>query len=274
MDIAQIMNNLKNQKPLIHNITNYVTANDVANILLAADASCIMADEVEEVEEITSICDGLNINIGTIHTHKIDALFKAGIKANQLHHPITLDPVGIGASSLRRKTIKSLLENIHFDVIKGNISEIKAIANHTLTHGVDALQLDMITQDNLNEVIEFAKKTALSTNSIIAISSAIDIICDGQKAFVIYNGHPMMSRITGSGCMLSALICAYITANLDHKLEACACAFLHMDIAGEKAYQKMVDDHVGTSSYRTYLIDYISLLQADDIIKGAKYEIR
>lgn len=274
MDIELIMNNLKIKKPLIHNITNYVTANDVANILLAANASCIMADEAEEVEEITSICDGLNINIGTIHVNKIDLMLKAGKKANLLHHPVTLDPVGVGASLLRKSTIDSLMKNIHFDVIKGNISEIKAIAKNTLTHGVDAKEIDLINENNIDDVIDFAKTIAATTNSIIAISSPIDIICDNKKAYVIYNGHQMMSRITGSGCMLSALINAYITANPSHQLDACVCAFLHMDIAGEKAYLKMIKEHTGTSSFRTYLIDYISLLNAKDIKEGAKYEIR
>ncbi|MEZ3471008.1 MAG: hydroxyethylthiazole kinase, partial [Schaedlerella sp.] len=124
----ELLENVRNSHPLIHNITNYVTVNDCANILLACGGSPIMADDVEEAEEITSICGGLNINIGTLNQRTIPAMKKAGIKANELGHPVVLDPVGAGASRLRTGTAMNLLEHVRFSVIRGNISEIKTLA--------------------------------------------------------------------------------------------------------------------------------------------------
>ena len=124
----EMLENVRKTCPLIHNITNYVTVNDCANVLLACGGSPIMADDAEEAEEITSICGGLNINIGTLNQRTIPAMQKAGKKANELGHPAVLDPVGAGASKLRTETAKNLMENIQFTVIRGNISEIKALA--------------------------------------------------------------------------------------------------------------------------------------------------
>ena len=120
---------VKNAKPLIHCITNKVTMNDCANALLAIGGSPIMADDEAEVEDITSICQGLLINIGTLNQATIPSMMKAGKKANALQHPVLLDPVGIGASQLRYQTTQQLLKEVHFDVIRGNISEMKALMN-------------------------------------------------------------------------------------------------------------------------------------------------
>ena len=145
------LTNVKAKAPLIHNITNYVTVNDCANMVLACGASPIMADDKNEVEEITSICGGLNINIGTLNSRTIESMFLAGKKANELGHPLVLDPVGAGASSLRTETAKKLMQEVKFTVIRGNISEIKTVAgNATATQGVDANILDKVTEENLD----------------------------------------------------------------------------------------------------------------------------
>ncbi|MBR2382173.1 MAG: hydroxyethylthiazole kinase, partial [Anaerotignum sp.] len=126
--IKEMLENVRKTCPLIHNITNYVTVNDCANVLLACGGSPIMSDDVDEAEEITTICGGLNINIGTLNQRTIPTMHKAGRKANALGHPVVLDPVGAGASVLRTKTAKELIEDVQFTVIRGNISEIKALA--------------------------------------------------------------------------------------------------------------------------------------------------
>ena len=126
--MKECLENVRRKAPLVHNITNYVTVNDVANVILAIGASPIMADDREEVEEITSLCGGLNINIGTLNQRTIEAMHLAGKKANALQHKILLDPVGAGASALRTKTALSLMKEVHFDVIRGNVSEVKALA--------------------------------------------------------------------------------------------------------------------------------------------------
>ncbi|MBQ5877272.1 MAG: hydroxyethylthiazole kinase, partial [Treponema sp.] len=163
--------------PLIHNITNYVTVNDVANAILACGASPIMADDKCEVEEITSICNGLNINIGTLNQNTIESMFLAGKKANELNHKALLDPVGVGASSLRTNTALQLINEIHFDVIRGNISEIKALSGAKAnTKGVDASSLDEVTQSNLDDAVAFMKELASKNNCVVAATGKYDLV--------------------------------------------------------------------------------------------------
>ncbi len=268
------LENVKKKSPLIHNITNYVTVNDCANIVLACGASPIMADDKDEVEEITTICGGLNINIGTLNSRTIEAMILAGKRANELEHPIVLDPVGAGASALRTNTAKCLLEEIKFTVIRGNISEIKTLAGTSAaTQGVDANVADKITDENLDSAIAFAKTFAKKTGAVIAITGAIDIVCNEEKAYVIRNGHPMMAAITGTGCQLSAMTAAYVTANSKDTLGAVAAAVCAMGFAGEIAHARLTDLD-GNSSYRNYIIDAIYNMTPEQLEKGAKYEVR
>ena len=127
--LKECFDNVRKSVPLVHNITNYVTVNDVANIILACGASPIMSDEPDDVTDITSICSSLNLNIGTLHKSSIEAMYLAGKRANELGHPILLDPVGAGASALRTNTAVDLMEQLQLTVIRGNISEIKTLAN-------------------------------------------------------------------------------------------------------------------------------------------------
>lgn len=268
------LENIKKKSPLIHNITNYVTVNDCANITLACGASPIMADDQDEVEEITSICGGLNINIGTLNARTIEAMILAGKKANALNHPVVLDPVGAGASTLRTKTALRLLDEVKFTVIRGNISEIKTLAGiSATTQGVDANVADQITEENLDDALVFAKHFAKRTGTIIAITGAIDIVCSDEKAYVIRNGNAMMAAITGTGCQLSALTAAYITANPDHALEAAAAAVCAMGLAGEIAHDRL-SKLDGNATYRNYIIDAIYNMTPEQLEKGAKYEVR
>ena len=270
----EMLDNVREKKPLIHNITNYVTVNDCANVLLACGASPIMADDIGEVSDITSICGGLNINIGTLNKDTIPSMFAAGKKASELAHPIVLDPVGAGASSLRTDTANKLIDELDITVIRGNISEIKALAlGEGNTHGVDADVADAITEDNLDNVISFAKTFAEKTGDIIAITGAVDIIADAETVFVVKNGHPDLSRITGSGCQLSALVAAFITANPNNALKATAAAVVTMGLCGEKAHDRM-NALDGNSTYRNYLIDAIFNLTGEELDKGAKYEMQ
>lgn len=266
---------LREQKPLIHCITNKVTMNDCANALLAVGASPIMADDEAEVEDITSICQGLLINIGTLNQATIPAMLKAGKKANELQHPVLLDPVGIGASQLRYQTVKQLLQEVHFDVIRGNISEMKALMNmHTLSRGVDANEMDVLTDENIDENIAWLQQLSFKTGAVIAVSGAIDVIVDEKRAVVIKNGCCEMSQITGTGCMLSAIMTAFCTTQPDHLLEACAYVTSLMGYCGELARQKMIENHLGTGSLRVYLMDYLSMVNDDMMKEGMKIEKR
>ena len=269
-----IIQNVRKKVPLIHNITNYVTVNDVANIILACGASPIMADDEREAEEITSICNGLNINIGTLNARTIHSMKLAGKKAKELGHTVLLDPVGAGASTLRTKTALSLLEEIPFDVVRGNISEIKTLASGSgTTKGVDADVADAVTEDTLDQAVAFVKNFAKKSGSIVAITGAIDLVSDGEKCYVIRNGRPEMGKITGTGCQLSGVMTAYITANPDNKLEAAAAAVCVMGLAGEIGWGNMQEGD-GNSTYRNRIIDAIYNMSAKMLDQGAKYEIR
>ncbi len=272
--LYEMLNNVRKKCPLIHNITNYVTVNDCANVLLASGGSPIMADDKNEVEEITSICGGLNINIGTLNERTIESMILAGKRANALGHPTVLDPVGAGASALRTNTALRLLNEVRFTVIRGNISEIKTLAGASATtQGVDAGVADKVTDENLESAVAFAKAFAKKTGAVIAITGAIDIVCDSETAYVIRNGHPMMSSVTGTGCMLSAVVAAYVTANSDAPLKATAAAVCLMGLAGEIAHERLgaLD---GNASYRSYIIDAIYNITPDMLTKGANYEVR
>lgn len=268
------LDNVRTAHPLVHNITNYVTVNDVANVLLACGGSPIMSDDINDVEDITSICGGLNINIGTLNGNTIPSMIAAGKKANKLGHPVLLDPVGAGASRLRTETSLALLKEVKFDVIRGNMSEIKCLAlGSGNTHGVDAAEGDAVTDENMDDVIAFIREFSAATGAVIAMTGAIDIVSDDKKTYIIRNGNAMMSTITGTGCQLSGLTTAYIVANPDDKLTAAAAAVTSMGLCGEIAYGRL-SEMDGNSSYRNYIIDAIFNLTGEALDAGAKVEIR
>lgn len=271
---AEYLENLRRQKPLIHNITNYVTVNDCANILLACGASPIMADDPAEAAEITALSKGLTLNIGTLHQATIPAMLEAGRKANELRHPVILDPVGTGSSAMRTQTALQLLQAIRFAAIRGNLSEIKALAlGSGNAGGVDACEADRITEENLDAVVGFIKNFSSRIGAVIAVTGAIDIVADGERAFCIRNGHPMMRSITGTGCQLSCLTTAFVAANPEQPLKAAAAAVCAMGICGELAYKRLgpVD---GNATYRNYIIDAVYRLTPGQLEENANYEVR
>ena len=238
--LKTMLENVRAKTPLVHNITNYVTVNDVANVLLAAGGSPIMSDDADDVEDITSICGGLNINIGTLNKNTIPSMFLAGRKANELGHIVLLDPVGAGASRLRTDTANRLMREVRFDAVRGNISEIKTLCTGSgTTKGVDADAVDAVTEANLDDGVALVKAFARQTGCIIAVTGAIDLVSDGERCWCIRNGRAEMSRITGTGCQLSALTTAFLVANPEHKLEAAAAAVCTMGLAGEIAWANM-----------------------------------
>lgn len=273
---SKIINNVRNNKPLVHNITNYVTVNDCANILLACGGSPIMADDIAEVEDIVSISNALVINIGTLNSRVIESMVAAGKKANALGIPVILDPVGAGASKLRTDTTFRLLNEVKFAVVRGNMSEIKAIGNSNVnkTRGVDANVADSISDENVAEAVEYINSLSEKLSMVVAVTGAIDIVADAKKAYVIKNGHPMMSKISGTGCMLSSIIGAYCGANKGNIIEATAAAVCAMGLCGEHAYEKMKKNDDGTSLLKAHLIDFMSKIDANMLKEGAKFEIR
>lgn len=281
--INPIFENVQKKSPIIHTITNYVTANDCANMLLACGASPIMADDVEEAAEITSLCHGLTINLGTLNQNKISSMLSAGKRANELGHPVILDPVGIGASKLRTETALRLIKEVSFSVIRANISEMKVLISGIKnegkssnegrkTRGVDADFSDQITEENLTEAVLFAQASAQKLGAVVAISGAIDMVADQEKTYCIRNGHPMMRLVTGTGCQLSALTAAFAAANPNMPLEAAAAAVCAMGVCGEIGFRRL-GEMDGNASYRNYIIDAMYHLTPERLEKEARYEV-
>ena len=260
--------------PLVHNITNYVTVNDVANVILACGGSPIMSDEAEDVEDITSLCGGLNINIGTLHKTSIEGMFRAGRRANELGHPVVLDPVGAGASTFRTDTALSLMRELRLSAVRGNASEIRTLAEgRGNTKGVDADIADAVTENTLDEAVVFVKSFARRAGCIIAVTGAVDLVSDGITCYVIRNGRPEMGKVTGTGCQLSGIMTAYLTANPDSSLEAAAAAVCMMGLAGEIGWSRMKNGD-GNIAYRNRIIDAVYNMTGEELEKGAKYELR
>ena len=270
--LGTALKNVRKTTPLVHCITNYVTVNDCANALLACGGSPIMSDEPLDVADIQTICGGLVLNIGTLNAQTIEGMKVAGATVTKVGHPIVLDPVGAGASKLRTETAGMLLDNYDVKVIRGNMSEMKALAGAAAaTRGVDANPDDAVTDDNLAESAAFAKALAEKTGAVIAITGAIDIVADANTAYAIRNGVPIMGKITGTGCMLSCITAAYAVANPDMLLEAVVAAVAGMGVAGEIAATRMqpVD---GNASLRTYIIDALFNMNARALEAVARIE--
>lgn len=261
--IRELLSTVKKEKPLIHHITNYVTVNDCANIVLALGGSPVMADEIEEVPEMVSIASALVLNMGTLNQRTIKSMIAAGKKANELGIPVIFDPVGVGATQLRTKTADQIINEVDLAVIRGNMSEIKILAGiKTQVKGVDAT--DSTTLDGTEIAAQLAKKL----DCVIAITGAIDLISNGQRTFLLKNGHKILAEVTGTGCMTTSLIGTYSGITNDYLLAAIA-GVLTMGIAGEITYNDLgAKDGIGT--FRMKLFDSFYQLSEDQILKEAK----
>ena len=275
MDISTLgtaLDRVRATVPLVHCITNYVTVNDCANALLACGGSPIMSDEPRDVADITSICGGLVLNIGTLNERSIAGMHVAGKRAAELAHPIVLDPVGAGASALRTETATDLLDTLPITVVRGNMSEIKALAGASAsTRGVDVNPDDAVREENLAASATFARDLARMMGTVVAITGAIDIVADAKRAVAIRNGVATMGKITGTGCMLSCVTCAYVVANPDDVFDAVVAAIAGHGLAGEIAQRRMRPDD-GNGSFRTYLLDAICTMDAARLADGARVE--
>ena len=271
MEFQNALTAVRRGKPLVQCITNFVTVNDCANILLASGGSPTMAEHPLEVEEAVRKAQALVCNMGAID--KVEAMILAGREANRLGRPVILDPVGAGGTQLRRDTVKRLLEEVHFAVIRGNASEIRYLSGQQTTgSGVDVSEWDEITEENLPAAVDMAAELARKLGTVIAISGKIDVISDGKTTCVLRNGCATMARITGSGCMLTALIGAFCGANTDPFLAACS-AMAAMGISGEIAEEKRLRNGTGNATFRNDLIDAVFNLTEEQLEKGVHYEL-
>lgn len=263
-EVQESLKNLKGAKPLVHCITNYITANDCANAILAIGGSPAMADAIEEVEEMAIQAQALVLNLGTIANELIEAMIKAGKAANKTGVPVVFDPVGVGATSYRKKSAFRLLEEVKFSVIRGNMAEIKVLCGmESNSKGVDSVE-KVEEEESLN----IAKELGRKLNTVVAITGVVDYISDGERVITIRNGNEMLTRVTGTGCMTTALIGAYLGGG--SSAISCAVAGVStMGIVGEIAFENLKKNQ-GSGSFRVSLIDGIYNLKKADFKERGK----
>jgi hydroxyethylthiazole kinase len=247
---------IREQSPLVHNITNFVVMNNTANALLSLGASPVMAHAVEEVRDMVKIAASLVLNMGTLNPQWVEGMIEAGKAARQKGIPIVFDPVGVGATPYRNETANRILTECHPDIIRGNASEIMALVNtSSTTKGVDSTQTS-------TSALESARVLSKKSGAIVIISGAEDFITNGKEVTVIRNGVSMMSRVTGMGCTATAITAAFAAVNNDF-LKASAHAMAIMGIAGETAAQKAS----GPGSLQMYFLDTLFNLSNETIKK-------
>lgn len=221
---------IRRDSPLVHNITNYVVMNSSANILLAAGASPVMAHCGEEVEEMVSYAGALVLNIGTLQEDWVASMIRAARAANAKGIPVVLDPVGAGATRLRSEAVARIMGECAITVLRGNASEIFSLRSSDIrTRGVDS---SLAFTDGM---VDLAREMARDFRCVVAISGEIDCITDGQRVFRVSNGHPLMTRVTGTGCGLSAIAGAFCAVDPADPAKATAAAFGYYGVCGDRA---------------------------------------
>lgn len=275
--IPEALDEIQRKNPLTQCITNAVTINDCANAVLAIGGSPVMADDPAEVNDFVAIADAVVINIGNTNETQIKAMKMASEYADEINVPVIIDPVGIGIGELRTEIVSELLRH-DVAAIRGNMSEIKEIAKlagildtSNQVKGVDVCLDDVVTKDNLEDNGEIIKSLAKELKAVIIASGEIDILSDGETTIAILNGDDMMPRITGSGCMLTSIVGTCIGGS--DALMGSLIANLAMTIAGEHARAKVNELDLGTGSFRSFLIDYLSKTTGEDLISNAEIMI-
>ncbi len=262
MDVGEILERVRKEKPLVHHITNWVTIYDCANIVRAIGALPVMAHAPEEVEQMTGIANALVLNIGTLTVGLIDAMILAGRKANQKGIPIVLDAVGVGATDLRTNKALEILDEIHIDIIKGNSSEIAKLAGeNVVTKGVEATKVE-------KNLVLLAKDLAKKRKAAVVITGKEDIISNGRESYICKNGHDMMGKIVGTGCMAASVIGAFAGVEKDY-CKAAAAALVCFGVAGELAAKEAK----GPGSYKEDFYDEIYNLDKEKVNNMQKLEI-
>jgi hydroxyethylthiazole kinase len=244
MTPGETLRELRERKPLVHQITNYVVMNETANATLAIGALPVMAHAIEEVEEMASVAGALILNIGTLSSHWIDAMLVAGKAANRAGAPVVLDPVGVGATTLRTETAKRILDEVDVAVVRGNPAETAALA------GIEAEIRGVESLGAAAEGAELARAAARRLGTVASVTGAIDYVSDGERTLAVANGDPLLASITGSGCMSSALTGCFVAIDPD-PLEGAAAALAAFGVAGEDAAK----DARGPGTFHANLYD-------------------
>lgn len=259
-EYKELLESVRKQRPLINCITNNITVNDVANVILACGASPVMASDIREMDDFVGLAKAVVLNVGSISSEASES-FEACLKsAQRLCKPVVLDPVGAGAAKYRTDMLFDFLERYPVAVIRGNASEIRTISGESSsTSGVDAADCDAVTAETLEARTAMAANVARRYGCIVAMSGAWDVITDGRENYVCRKGVPMMSQVTGTGCMLTGMTAAFLAANADRPLQAVYAATDYMCLCGEEAFEEMRFRNAGLGTFRCLLIDKISM---------------
>jgi hydroxyethylthiazole kinase len=253
------LKNLREKKPLIHNITNFVVMNYTANALLACGASPVMAHASEEVEEMVSFAGTLVLNIGTLTPYWVDSMLKASRRANELNVPIILDPVGSGATKLRTDSAKRLIDEVSIKVVRGNASEVLSLAHQSSkTKGVDSIH-------TVDEAADAALTLSKELNTTLAITGKVDLITDGERIYRVSNGHDLMGYCTGTGCTATVIIGAFLAVD-PNPVTATTTALAYFGLAGEKAAAKAQSP----GSFQIAVLDALYTIDEKQMEEGAK----
>lgn len=261
--IVSLLHKVREVNPLIHNITNTVVTNFTANGLLAFGASPVMADSRKEVADMVKIANALLINIGTLNEHTVEAMHIAGRAANQNQVPVLLDPVGAGATPYRTETAQSLIQEIQFTAIRGNPAEIASVAGEKLiVKGVDGGELK-------GSILELAATSARKFNTTVVVTGKDDIVSDGETSYIVRNGHPILTKVTGTGCLLTAIIATFIAVE-SNVVDACVAALSVYGVAAELAAEKTA--HLGPGSFQIEFLNKLATISDNDIQSFCKVE--
>lgn len=269
--IINIKDKVMKNNPLIHCITNNITINDCANIVLSAYGRPIMAEHYKEVSDITKSASSLAINLGNITDDRMKSIMISGKTAYENKIPTIIDIVGVSCSNLRLNFAIDFINKCKPSVIKGNMSEIKAIFGLSIkSNGIDVNKEDETNNVNINHNVYIVKELAIKTSSTIVATGAIDIISNGNRTYIIENGCEELSRITGTGCMLNALIATYISSN--DIMNSAILGTIVMGISGELSKNQLQyeENNIGMGSFKIKLIDNISTIKSEDILEKVK----
>ena len=257
--LADLLSRVRAERPLIHHITNTVTVNDCANVTLCIGAAPVMAEAPEEVGEMAAMADALVLNIGTLSHHQVASMLEAGRRANECNVPVIIDPVGAGATRMRTDAALMLIDRLEVAVLKGNAGEIGALAGAGgKVRGVDS-------QGAGGDALTIARTYAKDAGTTVVISGATDIVTDGSRVMLVDNGHEMMGRLSGTGCMAASLAGAFAAVSSDY-VTSSAAALAAFGLAGEVAAVRAA----GPYSFRTALFDELAALLPEDLLKGAR----
>ena len=261
MNTGADLRTIRERKPLVHQITNYVVMNETANATLALGALPVMAHAPQEVEEMASAAGALVLNIGTLSEHWIEAMLLAGRAANRAGAPIVLDPVGAGATSYRTATAQRLLDELEIAVVRGNSAEIATLAGR---------EAEIRGVEDVGDAAgpELAHAAARALGCVAAVTGAVDYVSDGEQHHAVANGHELLGTVSGTGCMATAVTGCFLAVRPEGSLEAAAEALVAFGVAGEDA----AAGAKGPGTFHAALYDALYNLDAATLDARAKVE--